>query len=354
MNASPHKKVRVLVAEDSPVMRDLVCYVLSTDPGIQVVTQVSNGAEAIDAVRRLRPDVVSMDLHMPVLDGLGATRVIMQTQPTPIVIVSSSEQVTSAFGVLEAGALAVAPKPPALDHPMHAQAARQLVQTIKLMAEVKVVRRWPRQEQGVPAARAADLSLGQADVELIAVGASTGGPIVLRTMLAGLPKDYPFPILIVQHIAQGFTEGLVDWLARSSAFLVRIATEGEHPLPGRAYVAPEGRHMSLGHDRRISLSTREVEHGHRPAVSALFRSVAEVLGRRAVGVLLTGMGKDGAAELKLMKDRGALTIAQDRHSCVVHGMPGEAILLDAATHILAPDAIAALLSRLAAKREKAP
>lgn len=352
MSALLRPKVRVLVAEDSPVMRELLVHVLSADPQIEVVGHACNGIEAIEAARELRPDVVSMDLHMPQMNGLEATRIIMQTHPTPIVIVSSSsapEEVSWAFRVLEAGALAVAEKPPALEHHGHAAAAGELVRTLKLMAEVKVVRRWSREHAGAPAARPPCLPQREAQAELVAIGASTGGPIVLKTILAGLPKSYPLPILIVQHIAPGFTEGLVTWLAGASGFAVQVARHGEYPLPGRAYVAAEGQHMRLGPQRRIILSAEALEHGHRPAVSVLFRSVADVLGRRGVGVLLTGMGRDGAAELKAMKERGALTLVQDRQSSVVHGMPGAAILLAAETHVLAPGGIAAVLAQLGSK-----
>lgn len=341
----------MLVVEDSPVMRELLVHVLGADPDVLVVGHAANGTEAVEAVARLKPDVVSMDLHMPEMNGMEATRIIMETHPTPIVIVSSSsarEEVSSAFRLLEAGALAVAEKPPALDHPRHEAAARDLIQTIKLMAEVKVVRRWPRPEARASAARLPKALPDRNKVELVAIGASAGGPIVLKTILERLPKDFPFPILVVQHIAEGFTEGLVEWLAASSGFPVHIATDGESPLPGRAYVAPDRRHMQLGPDRRIVLSTESPEHGHRPAVSVLFRSVAEVLGGGAVGVLLSGMGRDGAAELKLMYERGALTLAQDRESAVVHGMPGQAIALGAVTQVLSPERIAAALTALAA------
>lgn len=350
MTMAPAKQVRVLVVEDSVVMRELLIHVLSADPDVLVVGHAGTGMEAVEAVRRLRPDVVSMDLHMPEMNGMEATRIIMETHPTPIVIVSSSsarEEVSSAFRLLEAGALAVAEKPAGIGHPRHAGAARELIQTIKLMAEVKVVRRWARVESRGLATRPPEMASGRGQVELIAVGASTGGPLALKTILAGLPNDYPFPILMVQHIAQGFTEGLVEWLAGSSGFSVRIATDGECPLRGHAYIAPEGRHMKLGADRRIVLSADGAEHGHRPAVSVLFRSVADVLGRNAVGVLLSGMGRDGADELKQMKERGALTIAQDRQSSVVHGMPGQAIAIGGARQVLSPEQIAAALAALA-------
>lgn len=343
-------RARVLIVEDSAVLRQLLGHILERHPGLEVVGYAGDGREAVEATLRLRPDVISMDLHMPEMDGVEATRLIMQTQPTPIVIVSSSsvrEEVSSAFRLLEVGALAVAEKPPGPGHPRHEAAARELARTLQLMAEVKVVRRWKSAEERAASVRLPEPAPRQGPVELVGIGASTGGPLVLKTLLGALPPTCPFPVLIVQHIAAGFTEGLADWLAKASGFPVRLALDGEMPLPGHAYLAPEDRHLELAADRRIGLSARAPEHGHRPAVAVLFRSLARVLGSRAVGVLLSGMGRDGAEELKLMKESGALTLAQDRESSVVHGMPGHAIALGAAQRVLPPAQIGATLARLA-------
>jgi two-component system chemotaxis response regulator CheB len=184
------------------------------------------------------------------------------------------------------------------------------------------------------------------DVKVVAIGASTGGPPAIEAILLKLPKDFCAPLLIVQHIAPGFVQGFADWLANSCRFPVGIATQNEFPLPGHAYVAPDGVHMGMEINGRIVLSKSEPENGLRPSVSYLFRSVAEVFGKNIVGVLLTGMGKDGAYELKMMKEKGAITIAQDKESCVVYGMPGEAVNLNAATYVLSPPKIAELLSGL--------
>jgi two-component system, chemotaxis family, protein-glutamate methylesterase/glutaminase len=347
--------ITVLIVEDSPVVRDFLRHILSADPELQVIGTAADGAAALDAVQRRRPDVITMDIHMPKMDGLEATRKIMETYPTPIVIVSSSvdtDEVATTFRAIEAGALAVAPRPRGIGHPEYATAARELIQTVKLMSEVKVVRRWPRPRSGreMPATPKVDMPSAPPTIQIVALGASTGGPLVLQTILSALPKDFPVPVLIVQHMACGFVQGFAEWLAQSSSLSVHVAAAGEPLLPGGAYVAPDGFHMQVGTGPRIVLSQDAPENGLRPSVAALFRSTAHLFGRHAVGVLLTGMGKDGAAELKLMKDRGAVTMAQDQHSAVVHGMPGEAIKLEAATYVLPPDRMAAVLTSLVHKK----
>lgn len=349
--------IRVLVVEDSPVVREFLVHILSSDPDIRVAGTANDGEEALEAVRRHRPDVITMDIHMPKLNGLEATRRIMETDPTPIVIVSGSEdprEVTTTFDAMEAGALAVLRRPAGIGHPAHEDTARELVQTVKLMSEVKVVRRWPRTRSTAPAPRAAKMGLAResAQVRIVAIGASTGGPPALHTILAGLPKDFPVPILIVQHMAAGFIRGFVEWLAQSSGLPVHVATQGALMLPGHIYVAPDEFHMKVERGGKIALTKDEPENGLRPSVSCLFRSVAEVYGGDAVAGLLTGMGRDGAEELRLLREKGAVTFAQDKDSSVVHGMPGEAIKLDAAMLVLPPEKIAAVLTNLANHRGK--
>ena len=182
------------------------------------------------------------------------------------------------------------------------------------------------------------------------MGASTGGPPVLQAVLAGLPKDFSVPILIVQHIAHGFLPGMVEWLNQTSGLRITVASQGTRPLPGHVYLAPDSVHMGVSSGGRILLAHDEPENGLRPAVSYMFRSLASVFGASALGMLLTGMGKDGAVELKLMKDKGATTIVQDQESSVVHGMPGVAIELGGATHVLAADKIADALVTLVNRR----
>jgi len=353
--------IKVLVVEDSPVVREFLVHILSADPDIRVAGTAHDGEEALDAVRRHRPDVITMDIHMPKMDGLEATRRIMETDPTPIIIVSGSEnsrEVVTTFDAMEAGALAVLRRPAGIGHPEHEATARELVQTVKLMSEVKVVRRWPRTRHAVPAPRPAKMGLAResAQVRVVAIGASTGGPPVLHTILAGLPKDFPVPLLIVQHMAAGFIRGFVDWLTQSCRLPIHVATHGELLLPGHVYVAPDACQMKVERGGKIALTRDAPENGLRPSVSYLFRSVAEVYGCDAVAGLLTGMGRDGAEELRLLKEKGAVTFAQDKDSSVVHGMPGEAIKLDAAMLVLPPEKIVAALISLAnaCKKELTP
>jgi two-component system chemotaxis response regulator CheB len=195
--------------------------------------------------------------------------------------------------------------------------------------------------------------LTPASVKLIGIGASTGGPPVLQTILSSLPREFPVPLLIVQHIAHGFLPGMVEWLNQSTALSVHVATHGTIPLPGHVYVAPDDFHLAADVHGYLTLTHAAPEGGLRPAVSYLFRSLAQTCGMNAIGVLLTGMGRDGAAELKQMRDCGAYTIAQDRDSSVVHGMPGQAIELGGATQVLPADRIAGALISLVERGHEA-
>jgi two-component system chemotaxis response regulator CheB len=351
--------IKVLIVDDSPVAQEFLTYIFTSDPDIRVVGVAANGLEAIKAAVQVQPDIITMDIHMPIMDGFEATRRIMEIAPKPIIIISGSSgctEVASTFRAIEAGALAVVLRPAGINHEEFETSAREIVRTIKLMAEIKVVKRIQRttgehppvpspimQAPGVPT-----------KIQVVAIGASTGGPPVLREILSDVPHDLPFPVLIVQHIASGFTKGFAEWLTDASGFPVSIASHDEVPLPGHVYIPPDGFHMGVREGPRIVLSDHAPENGIRPSVAYLFCSVAQVFGPSAVGVLLTGMGKDGAEELKMMKDKGAITFAQDEASSVVHGMPGEAIRLGAATYVFPPATIAATLVVLVKKMNEKP
>ncbi len=347
--------IRVLVVEDSQTVQEHLLAILGGDPDLRVVGVARDGEEALGAVAKLRPDVITMDIHMPKLDGFEATRRIMETHPTPIVVVSGSStlgEASTAFRAVEAGALATVQRPTGVMDSGYEASARELVQTVKLMSEVKVVKRWTNHRPHPASANHA--AGGEAEplpalerVRLVAIGASTGGPPVLKEMLGSLPARFPAPILVVQHMASGFTPGFAEWLADGCALRVGLARQGEIPAAGRVYVAPDGAHLEVRRDGTLALSGEEAEEGHRPSVARLFRSVADTVGRDALGILLSGTGRDGAAELRLMKDRGAVTIAQDAASSVVNGMPGEAVRLGGASLVASPARIIAILNRLA-------
>ncbi|MBC8147007.1 MAG: chemotaxis-specific protein-glutamate methyltransferase CheB [Bacteroidetes bacterium] len=346
--------IKILIVEDSPVMQQLLIFTISSDPDFKIVGVARNGVEAIEAVTKLKPDVIAMDFQMPKLNGIEATKTIMATNPTPIVIVTGSlttkDQVLS-FNLMEAGALAIIKKPPSVAHPEYKNEAKKLIKTLKLMSEIKLVKRYSKstreQKDAIPLI---EKSIDEdTKIQLVVMGASTGGPIVLQQILLGLPKDFPVPILIVQHISPGFTKGYVEWLKNTTHFPFHIASQGEYLLPGHVYVAPDDFHMGVEKGLRIALSQNNAENGLRPSVSYLFRTAAQNFGARAVGILLSGMGRDGGEELKLLKDKGAVTFAQNKESSVVHGMPGEAIKLGAVSHIMSPEEITVALSSLIKK-----
>jgi two-component system, chemotaxis family, protein-glutamate methylesterase/glutaminase len=217
------------------------------------------------------------------------------------------------------------------------------------------VRRWPkdRHREAKAALEAAPFpSTRPAELRLVAIGASTGGPMALQLLLSHLPANFSIPIVVVQHMAQGFVQGFVEWLAGVTGRRILVGSHGQRILEGYTYVAPDHFHMGVTSDGRISLSRCERDNGLCPAVSRLFHSAADAYGKGAVGVLLTGMGKDGAAELKRMQEKGAVTFVQDGESAVIHGMPGEAIRLGAASYILPPERIAATLAELVQKSQK--
>jgi two-component system, chemotaxis family, protein-glutamate methylesterase/glutaminase len=346
--------IKVLIVDDSKVVQEFLAHLLSSDPDIQVVGIANSGIEAIDLVKQKKPDVITMDIHMPGMDGYEATRVIMETCPTPIVIVSGSsnkKEVANTFRLLDAGALAVVIRPPGFEHPQFAASRKELVQTVKLMSEVKVIRRFTRirKEQSKPLHLVQTFENDLKRIQVIAIGASTGGPMALQIILSRLPGDLPVPVLIVQHIAKGFLKGFVDWLSATSGIKLKIAEDGERISAGIGYIAPDNFHMGVSRGSKIILSDQPPENGLKPSVSYLFRSVAETFGPNALGALLTGMGKDGADGLKTMKDKEAYTVVQSKESCIIFGMPAEALCIGAADQALSPEQISEILAKAGKK-----
>lgn len=329
----------VLIVDDSPLVRQLLRYILESE-GMSV-REAGDGQEALDLLQRWRPDVVTMDIHMPRLDGYETTARIMQRHPLPVVVVTGSSNLAearSAMLALDIGALAVLEKPRGPDHPQFAEDASNLLHALRLAAQARAR---PRAAP-VPAAP----PRWDRVPRLVAIGASAGGPIALKTLLAALEPGRPWPILVVQHIAPGFLDSYRDWLAGHTRLPVAIAAAGERAEPGRIYLAPDGYHLALEADLRLALQDAPLRHGQRPSVAVLFESVLQRAGADAVAILLSGMGKDGAEALALLKRRGALTLVQSADTALVNGMPGAALALDAASRVLAPEQMAGLLNTL--------
>ncbi|CAG1064811.1 Protein-glutamate methylesterase/protein-glutamine glutaminase [uncultured bacterium] len=346
--------ISVYIVDDSIVARQHLRHILESDPSIKVIGEASSGEEAVEFVSASRPDVITMDIRMAGMDGHEATSRIMETHPVPIVIVSANynrDQVEQSFRAMEAGALAIVEKPPGFGHADYERSTFELIKTVKLMSEVRVVRRW-RRTRRLPLAPKEHMGEAR-NIKAVLIGASTGGPPVLQTVLSGFKADFPAPILVVQHITKGFIEGMLEWLGAVISLPISLAKGGERALAGHVYFAPDDHHMGVDPSGRFFLSTDAPENGIKPSVSFLFRSALESFGGEVVAVLLTGMGKDGAEEMKRIRDRGGVTVIQDKESSVVYGMPGEAARLGGVDYVLAPERIPSKIEGIVRGREKA-
>jgi two-component system chemotaxis response regulator CheB len=332
--------IRVVIVDDSIVPREMLSQILGSDPAIEVVGVAANGREGVEMVAELRPDLVTMDIHMPVMSGIEATERIMAFTPTPILVVSSSvhgEGVGRAFDALDAGALEVMKKPEAREWADLEHIGRDLIRKVKLLSRVHVVThvagRRKLREAGSELVMPGGVAAPPRAVDVVAIGSSTGGPSALLDVLGRLPTEFPAPLMVAQHIADGFVPGLVGWLNAACKIRVKAAEDGEPLEPGTAYFGPTAENLCL---RGMTIAFAEPEKGqlYLPSADALFDSVARYAGGRAVGIVLTGMGADGSRGLKELKDVGATTIAQDESTCTVFGMPRAAAELGAADEVL--------------------
>lgn len=344
MSATLGKPVRIVVADDSPTARRLLVTLCERDPGIKVVGEAANGAEAVHLTMRLSPDLVLMDVHMPVLDGLEATKQIMRDRPTPIIMITAgtiSSDVEAGLSAVRFGALTVIPKPAGPGVVGFEAAAGRLTEMVKALADVKVIRRVNRESSG----RILPATTGGG--RLIAVAASTGGPPAVCEFLQRLPVDLPVPVVLVQHIVEGFLPGFAAWLRAEVPFHVTAATHGQRLEAGTVYLAPDTQHLEVTNRFAACLTDADPVSGFRPSATVLFTSLAQSLGPGAIAVILTGMGHDGLEGARAIRAAGGRVLVQDEASCVVYGMPrvvSEAGLahLEAPIEQLAADVSAAL------------
>jgi two-component system chemotaxis response regulator CheB len=361
-------KIRVLVVDDSPLIRAVLREAFERTSDIEVVAEAADGHRAIDEVLRVRPDIVTMDVLMPSMDGLAATQTIMQVQPTPIVIIArdGGDGRALAIEALGRGALAVFPKPSA---GFDQAAARELAETIRRLAREATSRASKPVDKGVPPRRseasAEDGSTGprspgtpRSDVRsgarmppsgalaIAGVVGSTGAPRVLRDLLVGLPATFPLPIVVVQHTERGYAQSLCAWLGETSPMPVRLGRDGHVLLPGEVVVAPDDVHMEVHTGGMVALQSGLPVDGFRPSATVLLGSLAASFGQRALGLVLSGMGNDGAAGLRALVVAGGCAVVEDTRTAAVPGMPRRA-LEECPTAIVQPGAgLAALLVQL--------
>jgi two-component system chemotaxis response regulator CheB len=344
------RPVRVMVVEDSPVIQQLLGFIIAADPRLEVCGTVPSGEAAIEAIPRLRPDVISMDIRLPGMDGLEATRIIMSRHPTPIVVIADAVEDRSlhiSMNALRSGALSVVEKPAGFAHADHAAIADTIRTQLYIMSQVPVIRQRDFARRGATAEPPAGDERRRTRPTMAAIVASTGGPAALARVLGGLPDDFPLPILVVQHMGPAFMAGFAAWLDGIVPLPVRIAEQGQVPAPGAVHVAPGDQHMTVAPDGTLRVSHGPPVYSQRPSGTVLFQSMARVLGPRGLGVLLTGMGEDGAEGLLAMRRAGAVTITEDESTAVVYGMPASAVKLGASALALPLDRIAEAILRAA-------
>lgn len=335
-------RLSVLIADDSPTARQLMAHMINATADMSVIAEASSGKQAVQMSCDLRPDVILMDIVMPGLNGLDATREIMKVAPTPIVMVTASlesHETDIAFEAIRLGALAVMKKPVGLRRPDFSAQSSALANTVRAMAGVHVIHHHQPDDTAYRLQEKLPVAQRYGKPEIVAIVSSTGGPAALSEIFKRLKSDFDLPVVVVQHISPEFLPSLVEWLSSVTPLSVEIARAGGQPLPGHIYFAPGDAHLCLSRNRRFEFHTHTTTP-YIPSGDILMDSVATSYGSNAIGVLLTGMGSDGARGLHAMYSAGAYTIAQDRATSVVFGMPQEAIALGAARAVLPIQAVA--------------
>ncbi len=346
------EKKRVLIVDDSAFMRKVISDIVNSDPGLLVVDTAKNGQEAVQKVLQLKPDVMTLDVEMPVMDGLSALEIVMRDAPMPVIMLSSltKEGADATLRALELGALDFITKPSSIFQINTQDMQQELLNKLKMAARVSVKGRSSPRRERIPIARAAisriEPAIGSKEgriKKIIAIGTSTGGPKALQDVIPNLPGNLQASVLVVQHMPPGFTKSLAERMDGISQMRVKEAEHNDLLLPGWVYIAPGDYHLRIvreGHNFRIKLGDDGLVSGHRPSVDAMMDSLADLKMSEIVGVIMTGMGSDGAKGLKRLKENRTFIIAQDEESCVVFGMPKSAIKLDAVDKIVSLDVIA--------------
>jgi two-component system chemotaxis response regulator CheB len=345
--------VRVLIVDDSAVTREVLTALLNSDPEIRVIGQASTGAEAVELTATLRPDLVMMDLMMPGMDGMEATRRIMARHPTPVLFLSSffdKEGMYSRADAIAAGALDVVEKPALMPDWRWHNAAGKLVQKVKALSKVPVIAHIHGARKLLAHESSQFESFIGPAADIVAIGASSGGPRIIESLLSSLPSTYALGIVIVQHMTDGFTTSMLRWLQERCAMPIKVAEEGDAVIPRRVLFTPENMHLVVSIGGRVHLTDADAVNGHRPSIDVTFQSVARVYGARSAGILLTGMGSDGAHGLLAIRQAGGVTVAQDEESSPIFGMPRAAIELNAAQQVLSPTGIIRCLNALHVER----
>lgn len=347
-------KIRVLLVDDSTVVRGLLRAIFDSDAAFDVMGEAANGAEAVAYVRNERPGLIAMDLEMPQMGGIEAIEEIMSFRPVPILVVSDYANAQRAYEAVAHGAIDVVAKPG-----WSASEIRAFLDRARLVASIPVIThvRSPRRHvpNASPAtalphaqrAQSAQSSVLPQQALVFALASSTGGPQALLRVLSELPADFNCPILIAQHVIPGFAAGMATWLATESSLPVKLAEQGEPIVPGQVYLSPSEAHLSVAAGDTLDLLALCASDTYRPSCNVLLESVAAVYGKRAVGIVLTGMGSDGAKGLACIKAAGGRTLAQNEASSVIYGMNRVAIEGGAAEQVLSLDEIAAAMARLA-------
>ncbi len=343
--------IRVMIVEDSVVVRQLLTHIIGRDPRFKVAAALGSAEEALAEIDKVRPDVISMDIRLPGMDGLEATRRIMAEHPTPIVVIADAVEDASleiSMNALRAGALTVVEKPVGTVTDGYERLAGTICTQLFIMSSLPVIRRRGTAEPApkTPPPPLYDEPMSR-PLRYLGLAASTGGPPALAKLLDALPSSFPAPVLLVQHMGAAFMEGFAGWLDGLTTLPVSVARDGETPQPGHVYVAPGDRHLTLGAGGALKLSDGPPVNGQRPSATVLFRSLAQVAGPGAAAVLLTGMGEDGAEGLAEMREAGAYTIAEHESTAVVYGMPAAAVRRGAARAILGLDLIGPKIVQLA-------